>query len=86
MSDKSSNLWVSLEDREPPKDCPRLLVTNLLSARDAFGHHSHLWLVHMVHRQEDGTYCAFTDDDTRIHNLSHWRYALPEDARVRVDR
>lgn len=71
--------WIALSEREPPKDCPRLLVTNLLTEKNAFGHMSHLWLTYMVHRQDDGSYCAFAEDDTRIHNLTHWRYAVPED-------
>lgn len=78
----TSNQWVSLAERMPPANCPRLLVTNNVNARDAIGHASHLWLVHMVHKYADGTFGAFTDHDLKLHGLTHWRYAVPEDAGV----
>lgn len=83
MSDSlTSNQWVSLSAREPPEDCPRLLVTNNVTARDAFGHHSHIWLTSMVHKQKDGSYSAFDEHDMKLHGITHWRYAVPEDSGV----
>lgn len=82
----SSNQWVSLAERMPPANCPRLLVTNNVNARDAIGHASHLWLVHMVHKYADGTFGAFTDHDLKLHGLTHWRYAVPEDSHVETSR
>lgn len=79
---RPSNQWVSLAERQPPKDCARLLVTNNITARDAYDHFCHLWLVHMVHKQDDGSFAAFDDHDRKIHGLTHWRYAVPEESSV----
>lgn len=73
-------LWIALTERQPPEDCPRLLVTNNVTARDACGDHSHIWLTSMVHKQSDGSYCAFDEHDMRLRGITHWRYAVPEDA------
>lgn len=76
--------WTALADKLPRENCPRLLVTNNINARDAFGHHCHIWLTYMVHLQSDGLYSAYSDSDQRIHNVTHWRYAVPEDAEAKA--
>lgn len=71
--------WRSLADDPPTNFHPRIIVTNDPDARDSMGAHSHIWLVHMVHLQDDGKYSAFDDYDMKIHNLTHWRPAIVED-------
>lgn len=84
--------WISFSVQMPPRHSGFLLVTNNLEARDAFGHHSHVWLVSMVHTHaesasmggrvyaEKGEITAFAEPaDRHIRNLTHWRFALPEE-------
>lgn len=75
--------WISVEDELPPEDNHRpLLVTNALPARNAHGEMSHIWLVNMIHEENEedakryGKYTAF-HENRRIEVVSHWRYALP---------
>lgn len=86
--------WIPFTERMPSPHSGFLLVTNNLGARDAFGHYSHVWLVSMVHvheRQEKvggriyaeaGEITAFAEPgDWHIRNLTHWRFAIPEEER-----
>ena len=70
--------WVSLAKEQPGGHIGKFLVTNNINARDAFGHMSHLWLVSMIHPQQDGSFMAFSECDTKIGNLTHWRAALED--------
>lgn len=49
----------------------KLIVTNNLSARDAFGFMSHAWVVNMVHK-EGGEFVAYHCNGDKIRFLSHW--------------
>ena len=87
--------WTSFEEERPPADYHGfLLVTNNMGAVNAFGKMSHVWLVGMVHYHDDGpsVFCGRTDaeqgeitafahpSDMPLRNLTHWRYAIPEEA------
>jgi hypothetical protein len=52
----------------------KVLVTNNLEGRDAFGQMSHVWRVIMVHEHEgpEGPFMAFDDADRRIWGLTHY--------------
>jgi hypothetical protein len=72
--------WLSLKDSPPDRTPhPRIIVTNNVLERDAHGHTSHIWMVYMVHKQKDGSFSAFDDHDMKIHGLTHWRKAIPEE-------
>lgn len=88
-----STPWTPFASQMPPSHSGFLLVTNNVEARDAFGHHSHIWLVSMVHVHkeavriggrdyaEKGEITAFAESgDHHIRNLTHWRFAIPEEA------
>lgn len=78
--------WIPLAEHLPPEDGPKVLVTNNMGARNAFGHMSHVWLVSMVHKIEPGEetihgedklakwgrFMAFSEFDNVIANLTHW--------------
>jgi hypothetical protein len=67
--------WVSVKDRLPEDHCPPLLVTNNMSARNAFGHMSHVWIADMLHEDRDcpGEVCALVGDNLRkIWGVTHW--------------
>lgn len=76
--------WTAVKDGLPPEHCGRLLVTNNPESRTAFGHHSHLWLVGFIHKDDDGSsysgFCAYTDSGSKVWSVTHWRYAIPEEA------
>lgn len=72
--------WVALVDACPPHPSPALLVTNNINARNAHGFSSHVWLVSMVHQEAGNSFSAFDGNMRKIESLSHWRYALPEEA------
>lgn len=72
--------WVPIAEARPESH-RRLLVTNNINARDAFGRMSHVWLVRMIHEpsetdHEHEGWIAFDDSDRIIESLTHWRYAL----------
>lgn len=69
--------WIPCSEK--PEGGRKLLVTNNLEARDAYGEMSHLWLVNLLQHDDELGFLAYTDGDTRIENLTHWRYALPPD-------
>lgn len=68
---------------DPAKLGP-LLVTNNLTARNAFGQMSHIWLCkYSLHwgNESEGV-CMFNDVDQRLpQGLTHYRRALPEGGR-----
>lgn len=49
----------------------KVIVTNNLTAADANGQMSHIWIVGLVQKSK-GEYIAFTDGDTKIHNITHF--------------
>ena len=70
--------WIPVTERLPEKHQGKFLVTNNLKARDAFGFMSHVWLVNMLHHNDDFGYYAFDDYDNRVpQNVTHWM-PLPE--------
>lgn len=86
--------WIAFEAQMPTPPHGRILVTNNLSAKDAHGFASHAWMVGSVYRHRkqemsctrpgyveayEGEITAFTEDATRLRNLTHWRPALPEE-------
>jgi len=73
---KAENEWISVSERLPDGK-KKLLVTNNLEGRDAFGEISHLWLVNNIYSGENGEYSAFDESMQRIHRIKYWRYALP---------
>lgn len=64
--------------RHRPPCAEPILVTNNLSARDAHGNMSHLWLVLGVLLAEDGSWVAFTEGYKKIYNITHWTRLPPE--------
>lgn len=73
--------WIPLAEGTLPPTTPhpKILVTNNLPARGAYGFMSHVWLVNMVHHDSrDGSWVAY-EGDTKLWGLTHWRYALPEE-------
>lgn len=66
--------WVKCSERLPEEHSGKILVTNNLEARDAFGHMSHIWLVQMIHDGgEEFGWFAFDDYDNRApQNITHW--------------
>ncbi len=85
MATEPENDWIELSLEQPPSPSPLLLVTNNIRARNAFGFMSHVWLVSMIHKQADGEFKAFKEDGyAMVHNLSHWRYAVPSEATQQV--
>ncbi len=51
----------------------KVLVTNNLDARDAFGQMSHVWVVNIVSQDDEakGKFCAF-DWNTKLWGLTHY--------------
>ena len=77
--------WIPFERQRPPRH-KRCLVTNNLSARDAHGQMSHIWIGwpqqssgptdSFPHTPEKGSWFCFTDTYDRVVYLTHWM-ALP---------
>jgi hypothetical protein len=67
--------WTSVEKRRPRKH-RKLLVTNNIAARDAFGQMSHIWIINLLQHDRATGWSAYADngDFLRIENISHWRY------------
>ena len=80
--------WINCHKQMPPERCGKIFVTNNIRARDAFGHMSHVWLVSMLHRYEEGDktihdqdaiaeygqFTAFNDGDSRLCFITHWAH------------
>lgn len=49
----------------------KVLVTNNLDSRDAYGQRSHIWIVDMVF-YKDGEYYAYTERNTKIYSITHF--------------
>lgn len=65
--------WVSTDNELPsPEDDGKVLVTNNIGAKDAFGHMSHVWAVYMIHKESDGIFTAFDEADRQIMGITHW--------------
>jgi hypothetical protein len=62
--------WRSFKT-DPPQHAHRALVTNNLSARDAHGQMSHIWIGHPIW-STDGMWVTFDDADRKIRALTHW--------------
>lgn len=74
---QQSDGWIKCSERLPEPH-RKLLVTNNVEARDAHGQMSHVWLVRMIHKADDDEgFCAYTDEMTKVHGVTHYRYALP---------
>ena len=74
--------WIPVSERLPEPNAGKFLVTNNISARDANGNMSHLWLVTMIHQSEKFGYYAFDDYDNRVpQNITHWMPLPPPPAR-----
>lgn len=81
--------WIAFSDRVPPKDHPKVFVTNLLGSIDGLCHIDHVWMVDLVFEQKDGEprgwmhaglYYSFDEyDGITYGNLTHWRPAFPEE-------
>ena len=79
MKKSAKNSWQTF-DQSFPKPHKWVLVTNNLDARNAHGLMSHLWLVDFVQKSEipNNGYIAF-QRNMEVINLTHWRYALPDE-------
>lgn len=67
--------WISVDDRPPNENRGRVLVTNNIKARDAYGGMSHIWIVFPILSSEPekyGKWTAFDEGDHRICNITHW--------------
>ncbi|WKV32774.1 hypothetical protein R21Y_13 [Vibrio phage vB_VhaS_R21Y] len=64
-------------DEETPEQHKHIIVTNNLSARDALGEMSHVWLTTATRKSEhkhEGR-IAFISSMQIVTNLTHWKYA-----------
>ncbi|KAB2725445.1 hypothetical protein [Brucella intermedia] len=59
--------WLPIESAPDHKQGP-FLVTNNPKALNAFGRPSHVWCVGSIHKEDDGSFCAF-DGYRKIHDL-----------------
>lgn len=66
--------WIDVGMRRPD-DNRRLLVTNNISARNALGQPSHVWIIDLLQEMSDapGYYCGYSGDDF-IQHITDWRY------------
>lgn len=65
--------WIEVEAGQPDEN-RRLLVTNNIDARDAFGQPSHVWIINLLQEDDEaGWYCGYSGDDL-IRSITHWRY------------
>jgi hypothetical protein len=67
--------WLPLNaDSLPNSKTGPFLCTNSISARNAFGRMSHVWLVDMFHKSEgpEGPVTAFLADYQKIFGLTHY--------------
>lgn len=91
LSPRPGTTWTAFCDAMPELH-RKLLVTNNLEARDAYGFASHVWLVDMVHfyterfvwngdvfAEAGETIARVGLRDPYLRHLTHWRYALPEE-------
>jgi len=60
---------------ELPVENKWIIVTNNIKAVDAHGEMSHVWLTSFVTRSEKSGYVTFDAADSKIMNLTHWKYA-----------
>ena len=73
--------FTSFEKQEPEKN-KHLIVTNNLTAKNAHGEMSHVWLTALfsINKTETGIIfgdgiVTFDDANRRIIGLTHWKYA-----------
>ncbi|GAA5664935.1 hypothetical protein Brsp07_03434 [Brucella sp. NBRC 14130] len=59
--------WLPIESAPDHEQGP-FLVTNNPKALNAFGRPSHVWCVGSIHKEDDGSFCAF-DGYRKIHDL-----------------
>lgn len=64
--------WIPVSEGLP-KSRSKILVTNNINARNAYGEMSHVWLVSMIHKEMDGSFSAFDDADRQIHDITYYR-------------
>jgi hypothetical protein len=60
---------------EVPEPNKYIIVTNNIKAKTAHGEMSHVWLTSFLYVHEDGEISSFDDRDSKICNLTHWKYA-----------
>jgi hypothetical protein len=65
-------------DKEKPAKNKWVIVTNNLNAINAHGEMSHVWLTTFWMESKESKkqgVITFDEDDRKIINLSHWKYA-----------
>lgn len=69
--------WIPLKTIKDIPTC-RVFVTNNITADDAQGYMSHIWITHFIHK-ENGKFSAFKEDigTGMIQNITHFAY-LPK--------
>jgi hypothetical protein len=55
----------------PPKNKSKCIVTNNITATDANGQMSHIWIVTLI-QKDKGTFCARTECGDKIFDITHW--------------
>lgn len=80
-------MWKPVKDGLPKRPHPLILVTNNIEARNAHGHHSHVWLARLIfengdgNKSEYGSFYAYKKGSCIvISHVTHWRYAVLEDS------
>jgi len=60
---------------EKPEKNKHVIVTNNINAVNSHGEMSHVWLVDFFGESLTDGVVIFDDNDLKITNLTHWKYA-----------
>lgn len=66
--------FTSFEEGTPNKN-KWLIVTNNIKSLNAYGEMSHVWLTTFWTKSADNSIITFDATESKIYNLTHWKYA-----------
>jgi hypothetical protein len=69
----NQNQFTKIEDKRPDEN-KHIIVTNNLSALNAHGEMSHVWMINNLIKSSSGEFVAF-HADSKIMGITHWKYA-----------
>jgi hypothetical protein len=70
----SPEQFTPFDDAWPAKN-KHVIVTNNLSAKNAHGEMSHVWMTRFLVKDNEYGVMTFDASDCRIRYLTHWKYA-----------